>query len=96
MGYHSNLDKVHNKRAKVPYTKEQIRNVFKRHDKNGDGQLSKNELDAAFKELGSIWPPARAWFGQRYADEDGDGFISIDKELSKLVQYALELKYTLQ
>ncbi|ONI33629.1 hypothetical protein PRUPE_1G437000 [Prunus persica] len=96
MGYHNNLDKVRNKRAKFPYTKEQIRNVFKRHDKNGDGQLSKDELDAAFKELGSIWPPGRAWFAQRYADDDGDGFISIDKELSKLVQYALELKYTLK
>ncbi|KAI5354493.1 hypothetical protein L3X38_007388 [Prunus dulcis] len=81
--------------SKVPYTKEQIREVFKRHDKNGDGQLSKQELDAAFDELGAKWPPFRAWFARRYADDNGDGFISIDKELSKLVDYALELKYIL-
>ncbi|CAL8996383.1 unnamed protein product [Prunus brigantina] len=81
--------------SKVPYTKEQIRDVFKRHETNGDGQLSKEELDAAFDELGAKWPPFRAWFAQRYADDNGDGFISIDKELSKLVEYALGLKYTL-
>ncbi|KAI5354496.1 hypothetical protein L3X38_007391 [Prunus dulcis] len=51
MGYHSKLDKVRNKRAKFPYTKEQIRNVFKRHDKNGDGQLSKDELMQPSKNL---------------------------------------------
>ncbi|KAL6296271.1 hypothetical protein ACE6H2_004413 [Prunus campanulata] len=79
----------------VPYTEEQIRNVFKRHDKNGDGQLSKDELEAAFDELGSKWPAVRSWFAQRCADDDGDGFVSIEKELSKLVKYVLKLNYTL-
>ncbi|CAL8102038.1 unnamed protein product [Prunus armeniaca] len=70
----------------VPYTEEEIMKVFKSHDKNGDGQLSKEELKEAFKELGSKSPPLRAWFAKNYADDNRDGFISIDKELSKLVK----------
>ncbi|ONI33633.1 hypothetical protein PRUPE_1G437200 [Prunus persica] len=79
----------------VPYTEQQIMNVFKSHDKNGDAQLSKEELKEAFKELGSKCPPLRAWFAKNYADDNRDGFISIDKELSKLVKYVLKLNYTL-
>ncbi|CAN6539921.1 unnamed protein product [Malus baccata var. baccata] len=81
------------KLVKIPYTKEQILKIFKRYDKNGDGQLSKAELKEAFAELGAIWPAFRAWDGRRHADDNGDGFISIDKELDKLVDYAVGLGY---
>ncbi|KAL6296272.1 hypothetical protein ACE6H2_004414 [Prunus campanulata] len=79
----------------VPYTEDLIMKVFKSHDKNGDGQLSKDELNAAFKELGSKWPSIRASLAKHYADDNRDGFISIEKELSKLVKYVLNLNYTL-
>ncbi|KAI5354499.1 hypothetical protein L3X38_007394 [Prunus dulcis] len=80
------FDTNHKVPNNVPYTEEQIMNVFKSHDKNGDAQLSKEELKEAFKELGSKYPPLRAWFAKNYADDNRDGFISIDKELSKLVK----------
>ncbi|KAB2600798.1 hypothetical protein D8674_039785 [Pyrus ussuriensis x Pyrus communis] len=86
-----NKDKY--KRFKIPYTKEQILKIFKRYDKNGDGQLSKAELKEAFAELGAICPGLRAWDGRRHADDDGDGFISIDKELDKLGDYTVGVGY---
>ncbi|PQQ15570.1 hypothetical protein Pyn_28963 [Prunus yedoensis var. nudiflora] len=79
----------------VPYTEDLIMKLFKSHDKNGDDQLSKDELNAAFKQLGSKWPSIRASLAKHYADDNRDGFISIDKELSKLVKYVLKLNYTL-
>ncbi|KAL6296269.1 hypothetical protein ACE6H2_004411 [Prunus campanulata] len=79
----------------VPYTEDLIMKLFKSHDKNGDDQLSKVELNAAFKELGSKWPSIRASLAKHYADDNRDGFISIEKELSKLVKYVLKLNYTL-
>ncbi|BFG18414.1 hypothetical protein CerSpe_046880 [Prunus speciosa] len=81
--------------SNAPCTEDLIMKVFKSHDKNGDGQLSKDELNAAFKELGSKWPSIRASLAKHYADDNRDGFISIEKELSKLVKYVLKLNYTL-
>ncbi|PQQ15567.1 hypothetical protein Pyn_28960 [Prunus yedoensis var. nudiflora] len=69
----------------VPYTEDLIMKLFKSHDKNGDDQLSKDELNAAFKQLGSKWPSIRASLAKHYADDNRDGFISIEKELSELV-----------
>lgn len=81
--------------ANVLYTEDQIMGIFLRHDKNGDRQLSKAELGEAFDELGAKCPPVRAWLARHYADDNHDGFISIDNELNKLVKYVLELKYAL-
>ncbi|RXH72761.1 hypothetical protein DVH24_012445 [Malus domestica] len=75
-------------------TKVQIMKIFKRFDKDGDAQLSKTELKAAFAELGAKWPAFRAWEGLRHADDNGDGLISIDKELDKVVDHAVNLGYT--
>lgn len=43
------------KPTSVLYTKDQLMNVFKSHDADGDGKLSREELKKAFKYLGSRW-----------------------------------------
>ncbi|KAK9946518.1 hypothetical protein M0R45_011981 [Rubus argutus] len=83
-----------NKKAPVPWTKEQVRDLFKSLDKNGNGKLSKEELKAAFRTLGSRWSSYRARRALRHVDANGDGFIS-NEELNDLVNYALERGYKL-
>ncbi|XVE55914.1 hypothetical protein DITRI_Ditri03aG0195300 [Diplodiscus trichospermus] len=84
----------HRKRAPVPYTKAQLKSIFKRFDTNKDGRLSKQELRNAFASLGSYLPGWRAVRGLHQADCDGDGYVSED-ELDDLVKYALKCGYTI-
>lgn len=79
----------------VPYTREQLREVFKKHDINKDGKLSRDEVKAAFVEFKAFWP----WFsteqGLRHGDNNGDQYINInDQELEHLVDYALKCGFT--
>ncbi|KAM5558245.1 hypothetical protein ABKV19_020124 [Rosa sericea] len=76
-----------------PDARQQIINIFKSFDKNGDGQLSWDEVKAAFAKLGAFFPDYRAWRGRNRADANKDGFISLETELGELVNYTLELKY---
>ncbi|KAM4121743.1 hypothetical protein ACJW30_01G028200 [Castanea mollissima] len=68
-------------------TKEKLRSTFKKHDKNGDGKLSFEELQAAFRELGG----GISWYqteqGFRHADKNESGYIDIEEELEALVDY---------
>ncbi|PRQ24966.1 putative EF-hand domain pair protein [Rosa chinensis] len=77
----------------VPYTEQQIRNIFKGFDLNGDGKLSWEEVKAAFAKLGAFLPDYRAWRGRSCADADKDGFISLETELNELVTYTHKLQY---
>ena len=79
----------------IPWTKEQMMEVFKSFDKDGDGRLSKEELKAAFKKFGSRWSSFRAWRAIWHADANKDGFISIDDEIGELTSYALKCGYKL-
>ncbi|XP_050365715.1 probable calcium-binding protein CML41 [Argentina anserina] len=85
---------INRKLAEIPWTKEQVRQLFKSFDKNGDGKLSKKELKAAFRKLGSRWSSFRARKALRYVDSNGDGDIS-KEELNDLVNYSLECGYKL-
>ncbi|KAK8534121.1 hypothetical protein V6N13_028196 [Hibiscus sabdariffa] len=81
------------KAAAVPYSKEQLKALFRRFDGDKDGHLSKSELKKAFNELGSRVAAFRALGALQHADENGDKFVS-DGELEALVQYAVALGYT--
>ncbi|KAF5468277.1 hypothetical protein F2P56_012441 [Juglans regia] len=80
-------------KGKVPYTEEELTNVFKKHDINGDGKLSWLELIAAFEELGSRWPWFRAKDAFGHADQDKNGYVDIKMELKLLVAYASKCNY---
>ncbi|KAE8100663.1 hypothetical protein FH972_018538 [Carpinus fangiana] len=81
--------------VEVPFNKEQITKIFKKHDKDKNGKLSFDEVKAAFVELKSSWPWFRTKRGFRHGDNDGDGYINMqDEELEHLVDYALQCGYT--
>ncbi|KAG5543455.1 hypothetical protein RHGRI_016251 [Rhododendron griersonianum] len=75
------------KSVNVPLTEEQLKDLLKRYDKNGDGRLSRKELREAFRSLGLNFSGWRAWRALRHADENGDGYIS-EEEMEELVKYA--------
>ncbi|OIT04144.1 hypothetical protein A4A49_00311 [Nicotiana attenuata] len=81
--------------GQVPLTEEQLTNIFKAYDSNRDGYLSTEELRAAFRELGSIFPGYRAVRALHRVDRNGDGLID-KKELEQLVQYASKRGYSLR
>nr|POF02356.1 calcium-binding protein cml37 [Quercus suber]POF10330.1 calcium-binding protein cml37 [Quercus suber] len=67
--------------------KEKLRSTFKKHDKNGDGKLSFEELQAAFRELGGGISWCQTEQGFRHADKNDNGYIDIEEELEALVDY---------
>ncbi|KAL6318316.1 hypothetical protein AAG906_039408 [Vitis piasezkii] len=81
-----------NESTSVPYTKQQLDEFFKHHDKNGDKLLSKEELKKAFDDLQSRNPGFRAWRAMGKADTDGDQHIS-QQEMEALLDYAVGIKY---
>ncbi|GMN35203.1 hypothetical protein TIFTF001_005149 [Ficus carica] len=85
---------IGNRKAKVRCNKEKLKEVFKRHDVNGDGRLSQEEIRKAFNDLGSNCGLYRAWIALPRADKDKDGYINItNQELDDLVDYAYERGY---
>ncbi|KAB2614364.1 calcium-binding protein CML10 [Pyrus ussuriensis x Pyrus communis] len=84
--------KIVEKNVQIPWTKEQVMEVFKSFDKDEDGRLSKEELKASFKKLGSLWSSFRAWRALGHADANKDGFISM-QEIGELISYALKRGY---
>ncbi|KAL5777786.1 hypothetical protein ACOSP7_010712 [Xanthoceras sorbifolium] len=79
----------------VPYTMEQLRQMFWSHDANRDGRLSRKELKDAFNDLGARIPGWRAHRALNRADDNGDGYVSED-EVDELVSYAVKLGYTVK
>lgn len=80
------------KSAQVSLNEEQLMNLLKRYDTNGDGRLSKQELYDAFKSLGSNFPAWRAWRALRHADANRDGCVNED-EFGELVKYVVKRGY---
>ena len=78
-----------------PTNEKQLRDTFQKYDSNGDGLLSKAELENAFKSLGSHMPNWRARRALNRADANGDKFISLDQELDEVVKYAAKHGYVL-
>ncbi|PON80218.1 Parvalbumin [Parasponia andersonii] len=88
--YHDNQTGCdNNKQAQVLWTNDQLTKIFRSHDTNNDGKLSRDELKAAFKYLGSHCSSYRTLRAFNHADGDNDGFIDLSSpELSQLVSYA--------
>ncbi|XVE70051.1 hypothetical protein DITRI_Ditri10aG0040400 [Diplodiscus trichospermus] len=80
------------KSINLTLNEEQLKVIFKEHDINGDGRLSKEELLKAFQKLGSRNPGWRVRRSMHHADKNGDGSISLD-ELEELVKYAVKQGY---
>ncbi|GAB4850829.1 hypothetical protein Ancab_030128 [Ancistrocladus abbreviatus] len=68
------------------------RALMREFDTNKDGRLSKEELAAFFKKLGSHFPGLRAFRAMHHADGDGDGFID-DHEMKELIDCARKWGY---
>ncbi|KAL5847424.1 hypothetical protein ACOSQ3_010948 [Xanthoceras sorbifolium] len=79
----------------VPYTMEELRQMFWSHDTNRDERLSRKELKDAFNDLGARIPGWRAHRALIHADDNGDGYVS-EKEVDELVNYAVKLGYTVK
>ncbi|GMN35198.1 hypothetical protein TIFTF001_005148 [Ficus carica] len=78
----------------VPLTNDQLAAIFRSYDADNDGQLSVDELKAAFEYLGSHFSYYRAIMARYKADKDKDGKINLSNdELSELVQYAHSCGY---
>lgn len=80
--------------SKSPLPEQQLKEIFKQHDTNGDGQLNKAELKHAFQHLGALIDRWLAHRALHHADADGDGCIS-EKEMKDLVEYAAKFGYTI-
>ncbi|XVF64034.1 hypothetical protein PTKIN_Ptkin09bG0134700 [Pterospermum kingtungense] len=80
------------KSINVTLNEERLKAIFKEHDTNGDGCLTKEELSKAFQKLGSRNPGWRARRSLHHADANGDGSISFD-ELKELLNYAVKQEY---
>ncbi|KAJ9189912.1 hypothetical protein P3X46_001160 [Hevea brasiliensis] len=87
---------VHNyKAASVPFTEDQVRQVFMQFDLNRDNVLSREEIRQAFKYLGAMFPAQKARKALKLADANGDGAIDLS-ELDDLVKYAYNLGYVVR
>ncbi|PHT65274.1 hypothetical protein T459_29699 [Capsicum annuum] len=87
--YHREIEniKMPYKGVSLPITKDQLKGIFKKYDKDGDGKISKQELKLAFKEMGLNFPGLRAGRAIRHADINEDGYIN-EEEMGQLVTYA--------
>ncbi|XP_075651452.1 uncharacterized protein LOC142621951 isoform X2 [Castanea sativa] len=77
-----------------PTNEKQLRDTFQKYDSNGDGLLSKAELENAFKSLGSHMPNRKAHLALNRADANADKWCSLE-ELDEVLKYAAEYGYVL-
>ncbi|GKV10222.1 hypothetical protein SLEP1_g21620 [Rubroshorea leprosula] len=83
----------HKKQGPVlAFTEEELRNVFRRYDADGDSHLNKQELKNAFTSLGSRFPGFRASLALLHADKNRNGLID-QTEFETLVKYTFKRGY---
>ncbi|KAH7556962.1 hypothetical protein ACOSP7_026287 [Xanthoceras sorbifolium] len=58
---------------------EEVRRVFNKFDKNGDGKISGDELKDILRALGSKPSPEEVRRIMEEIDKDGDGYIDLDE-----------------
>lgn len=79
----------------VALSEDHMKVLLKRYDKDGDGRLSKKELQAAFRNSGLHFSGFRARRALHHADSNHDGFIGND-EMKELVIYAARWGFTVK
>ncbi|KAJ0099206.1 calcium-binding protein CML24-like [Pistacia vera] len=58
---------------------DEVRKVFNKFDKNGDGRISTDELKDILRALGSKTSPEEVQRVMQEIDKDGDGYIDFDE-----------------
>ncbi|KAJ0042882.1 hypothetical protein Pint_18616 [Pistacia integerrima] len=71
---------------------DEVRKVFNKFDKNGDGRISTDELKDILRALGSKTSPEEVQRVMQEIDKDGDGYIDFDEFASAGGDGSKELK----
>lgn len=61
------------------HNREELEDVFKRFDANGDGKISSSELSGILSSMGCDVKQEELGLMMKEADTDGDGFISLEE-----------------
>lgn len=61
------------------HNREELEDVFKRFDANGDGKISSSELGEILRSMGGRVGSQELGLMMKEADADGDGFISLEE-----------------
>ncbi|XP_071723908.1 probable calcium-binding protein CML18 [Rutidosis leptorrhynchoides] len=72
---------------KSPYSKDQMKQIFKMFDKDGNGYITASELESSMAKLGHALTGEELTAMIKEADADGDGMISFE-EFSRAITSA--------
>lgn len=56
---------------------DEVRKIFNKFDKNGDGRISVSELEQMLSSLGSKWTTDELKTTMEHIDKNGDGYIDL-------------------
>ena len=71
-----------------PMTEQQFRVWLQKVDVNGDGRISRQELQDALRVLGMNCTKWKAWRAKKNADLNHNNYIDGEPEIKKLIDYA--------
>lgn len=80
--------------AKCPYTEEQLRQLFKMFDRDGNGYITPAELAHSMAKLGHALTAEELTGMIREADTDGDGCISFQEFSQAITSAAFDNSWT--
>uniref|UniRef100_A0A7C8ZVC6 2-alkenal reductase (NAD(P)(+)) n=1 Tax=Opuntia streptacantha TaxID=393608 RepID=A0A7C8ZVC6_OPUST len=80
--------------AKCPYTEEQLRQLFKMFDRDGNGYITAAELAHSMAKLGHALTAEELTGMIKEADTDGDGCISFQEFSQAITSAAFDNSWT--